>query len=78
MEDILKFVDILAWVFVIPLWLLCFFHYGLNTMYLSGPKYKYVEALRQNGAPLKHPNFPWPRWSFYAFLCTCWIIVRAW
>ncbi|MCW4026889.1 MAG: hypothetical protein NWE76_05355 [Candidatus Bathyarchaeota archaeon] len=77
MEDILKFVDILAWVFIVPLWLLCFFHLSINVLYLSGPKYKYIEMMRKGGGPVKHPTFPWVRWGLYACICTCWIIARA-
>jgi hypothetical protein len=78
MEDIVRFIDIVAWMFLAPLWMLFVFHYGLHYSYLKGPKYKLIEEMQSRGAPVKHPRFHWPRWGKYAVICTAWIVARMW
>lgn len=77
MTDVLNFVDILAWIAVVPVCLLFLVSYLGNVVYLQSAEAKAVDFARDMGAKVSHPTSPWPKWLLYSIVSVSWLVARA-
>lgn len=77
MTDVLNFVDILAWIAVVPVCLLFIVSFAGHAMYMGSPRARAVDVARNMGAKVSHPTSPWPKWLLYSIICISWLVARA-